>query len=139
MAEETRKGKPRIVLQLDKALYRGQGCFTSMLLQHFEKWGMRATTMTTVCGKVNEESAQATVTLHVDDIKVSSTCEKMVLLTEEGLKNKYKAIISHNGEQREYPRMVFSYNKPNGTVCIKMNAIVNSILRDLGSSCGQLV
>eukprot|EP00975_Prorocentrum_lima_P064990 12900728-Prorocentrum_lima.AAC.1 len=72
---------------------------------------------------------QCTLTIHVDDVKISSQNRDAVDEVIEGLKSKYKKVNISEGKILDYLGMEFDYSSP-GEVKISMKAMVEQVLRD---------
>jgi Reverse transcriptase (RNA-dependent DNA polymerase) len=124
-----------IVVRLDRALY---GCVESAALWYENL----RDTMTTlgyernphdicVFNKTDERGTQCTATVHVDDLLITSTDEKMVEGLAEGLRLRYGEISKTNGSILNYLGVVLDFCTP-GETRMTMKGFVEDMLHTGG-------
>lgn len=124
----------RLTARLGKALY---GCIQSarMFYEHLKKnllaFGFVPNPYEPcIFNKMNENGNQVTVTIYVDDVKVSSKDSKSVDAVLEYLKEVYRTISVKRGKNLEYLGMNLNYEE-KGKVTIGMVSMVKEITKEI--------
>ena len=128
-----------VVVQLDKALY---GCVESAALWYenlrasFSKLGYQPNTYDIcVFNKRNDKGVQCTVTVHVDDLFITSTSGDMIEELAAGLIVRYGDITRRDGPILNYLGMVFDLSTI-GAASVTMGGYVEDMLRERGTKGG---
>jgi hypothetical protein len=82
-------------------------------------------------GTIN--GSNVTITVHVDDLKISSTCKESVEKVLEHLRFKYKKISVNEGPVVEYLGMIFDYST-EGEVAISMKQMIDEAINEMNVS-----
>jgi hypothetical protein len=124
----------KLYAKLDKALY---GCIESAKLfyEHISKtlidYGYVANPYDICVFNKMIDGTQITVTVHVDDLKISCVETKHIDDLVEELVRVYKKVTRHDGEIIDYLGMEFDYSIP-GVVKVSMNGMIEEALDDWG-------
>ena len=121
-----------IVVKLDKALY---GCIESAALWHahlkstiislgYSQSKIDPCIFFKNCGKDS-----AIIGVHVDDLKIVSTSDKLMGEFKDKLTEVYKTITVHEGKVHNYVGMAFNYEQ-EGAVSITMEGFINDMIAE---------
>ena len=124
-----------MVVQLDKALY---GCVEASNLWYNDLSGklisngfMNNPYDNCVFNKVEQDGAQTTVAVHVDDLFVTSAKESNLKAFCSYLKSVYPETKENRGDVIDYIGMTFDFTK-DGEVSVTMDNCINDILSSSG-------
>ncbi len=82
-----------------------------------------------VYNKVTKDGA-VTIRVHVDDLKISSRSVKQLQYTIKQLKDIYKEITVHEGENHDYLGMLITYNKDEQSVTLNMKNYIEGCIEE---------
>jgi Reverse transcriptase (RNA-dependent DNA polymerase) len=124
-----------IVVLLNRALY---GCVESAALW-YDNLRETMTSMgyernphdICVFNKMSGKAVQCTVTVHVDDLLITSVDEDMITDLSEGLRRRYGEITKTSGTVLNYLGMVLDFSHP-GEVRVSMKGFVEDMLLSSG-------
>ena len=123
--------KGRMVVRLKKALY---GCIESALLWYeyltsiLSELGFKANAYEPCVLNAKMNDVQVTITLHVDDLLVSSVSKKNIDTVISFMQSKFEKITVHNGKVLKYLGMLFDFSK-DGEVIINMDHYIEDVLK----------
>ncbi|CAN0030781.1 unnamed protein product, partial [Sphacelaria rigidula] len=127
--------KGKMVVRLKKALY---GCIESARLWYehitnvLKELSFKANAYEPCVLNTIMDGEQVTVSLHVDDLFVSSVSEKNVMKVVEFLQAKFEKITVHRGKILTYLGMMFDFSK-EGEVTISMDRYIEDIIAQWNS------
>jgi hypothetical protein len=88
-----------------------------------------------VSNKKNMEGTQCTVTVHIDDLLITSTDDNMIEGLAEGIRERYGEITKTNGTTLNYLGMVLDFSTP-GETRVSMKGFVEDMLKTSGVTGG---
>ena len=122
--------KGKMVVRLKKALY---GCIESALLWYeyltslLGELGFKANAYEPCVLNAIMNEVQVTITLHVDDLLLSSVSQKNVDTVINFMQSKFEKITVHTGKVLKYLGMLFDFTK-DGEVTVSMDHYIEDVL-----------
>ena len=124
-----------VVVQLDMALYgcvEAAGLWYDVLIGVLQNYGFTANAFDAcVLNRVGSNGKQTTVTIHVDDLLVTSAVAEDLAALAKHLDGLYKGATLHSGKIINYVGMTLDFSAP-GEVSITMSRAIDSILSSSG-------
>ena len=107
-------------------------CGTSILTSILAELGFKANVYELCVLNAMMNDVQVTITLHVDDLLVSSVSEKNVKIVVEFMQSKFEKISVHTGKVLKYLGMLFDFSK-DGEVTVSMDHYIEDVLTQWSS------
>ena len=127
--------KGKMVVRLKKALY---GCIESALLWYeyltnvLGELGFKANAYEPCVLNAMMNDIQVTITLHVDDLLVSSVSQENVDTVVKFMQSKFEKITVHTGKVLKYLGMLFDFSR-DGEVTVSMDHYIEDVLMQWNS------